>query len=142
MSSRIKFEFEKGGELIAEMLQDHAPKSIDVIGNNIPIKATVFHTRWCGREINFPVQFSGLIPRENQTSSVNTGDVIFWQEWDSENPSQALAIYYGAEFIRYHTGPLQVNVFARISQNQWPLIEEIGIRVWQQGIEAVEIGIL
>lgn len=78
------------------------------------------------------------VPRENQTATANTGDVIYWKEWETEeNPPEALAIYYGAEIIRDHRGFLLVNVFARISQDQWPQIEEIGIRVWQRGVEKI-----
>jgi hypothetical protein len=81
--------------------------------------------------------------RENQTSTANTGDVIYWKEWEiEENPPEALAFYYGAEVIRDHRGFLSVNVFARISQDQWPLIEEIGIRIWQKGFEKIHIQLI
>lgn len=140
MPSKIRFTFERGGELIANLLPEAAPKTVESVLEVLPYKTTVYHTRWCGREINFPIKSLKLVARENQTATANTGDVIYWKEWETdENPLEALAIYYGAEIIRDHRGFLPVNVFARISQDQWPQIEEIGIRVWQKGIEQIQI---
>ena len=58
---------------------------------------------------------------------------------DSSEPAEAIAIYYGAEVTRDHRGTLPVNVFARIPESQWKTIEEIGLRIWQHGIERVEV---
>lgn len=143
MPSKIKFIFERGGELVADLLIEAAPRTIERVLEVLPLDCTVYHTRWCGREINFPIKTERVVPRENQTATANTGDVIYWKEWETaENPPEALAIYYGAEIIRDHRGFLPVNVFARVSQDQWPQIEEVGIRVWQQGIEAIHIEIV
>jgi hypothetical protein len=143
LPSRIKFTFERGGELVADLLPEAAPKTIERVLEVLPLDCTVHHTRWCGREINFPIESKRPVPRENQTATANTGDVIYWKEWETEeNPPQALAIYYGAEVIRDHRGFLPVNVFARVSQDQWPQIEEIGVRVWQQGIEQIHIEVV
>jgi len=126
--------------LEADLLPGKAPRTIERVLQVLPYEATVYHTRWCGREINFPIKSLERVRRENQTSTANTGDVVYWQEWETEeNPPQALAIYYGAESIRDHRGWLPVNVFARIPQEQWSLIEEIGLRVWQHGIEKIRI---
>lgn len=140
MPSRIKFTFERGGQLVAHLLPEVAPKTIERVLEVLPYETTVYHTRWCGREINFPIASLRPVPRESQTATANTGDVIYWKEWETEeNPPEALAIYYGAEVIRNHRGFLPVNPFARISQDQWPQIEGIGIRVWQRGIEKIRI---
>ena len=143
MPRQIKFTFERGGELVADLLPEVAPRTIERVLEVLPLDCTVYHTRWCGREINFPVKSKRPVPRENQTATANTGDVIYWKEWETgEDPPEALAIYYGAEVIRDHRGFLPVNVFARISQDQWPQIEEIGIRVWQHGIEKLHIEVV
>jgi len=142
-SQKIKFTFERGGELIADLLFTGAPKTIKKVLTLLPYETTVYHTRWCGREVNFPIKSLEPVFRENQTATANTGDVVYWKEWETEeNPPEALAIYYGAEVIRDHRGFLPVNVFARISPNQWTLIEEIGIRVWQNGIEKISIEVV
>ncbi len=141
MSDTIIFTFERGGRLTARLLSDRAPRTVSVLRGLLPLKAMVFHSRWSGREINFPVKSEERIPRENQTSQTNTGDVIYWKEWemDTSKPAEAIAIYYGAEVTRDHRGSLPVNVFARIPESQWNSIEEIGLRIWQHGIERVEV---
>lgn len=143
MTVRLRFTFARGGELIADLLPTAAPRTIERVLEMLPYETTVYHTRWCGREINFPIHCRRPVPRENQTATANTGDVVYWKEWETdENPPEALAIYYGAEVIRDHRGFLPVNRFAHISQDQWPLIEEIGLRVWQQGIEALYVEVV
>lgn len=141
MPEKIVFRFERGGELIAELMPDVAPKSVEGFLEILPLKVTVYHSRWCGREFNFPVKTKRNIPREKQTSTCNTGDVVYWTEWelDPSEAAEAIGVYYGAEVLRDHRGYLPVNPFARISQDQWKTIEEIGVRIWQQGIEKLTI---
>jgi len=143
MPEKIVFRFERGGELIAELMPNVAPKSIEGFLEILPLEVTVYHSRWCGREINFPVKSNRDIPREKQTTTVNTGDVVYWKDWemDPAEAAEAIGIYYGAEVLRDHRGYLPVNPFARISQDQWKTIEEIGLRIWQQGIEKLTIAV-
>ncbi len=144
MPEKIVFRFERGGELIAELMPDVAPRSVEGFLEILPLKVTVYHSRWCGREFNFPVKTKYNIPREKQTSTCNTGDVVYWTEWelDPSEAAEAIGIYYGAEVLRDHRGYLPVNPFARISQDQWKTIEEIGVRIWQQGTEKLTIDVL
>ena len=140
MKEGLIFTFERGGEFRAEFLDQGAPETVRALKEFLPLERTVFHTRWCGREINVPVSSTERPPRENQTSTAGLGDVIYWREWDRQaDPQEALGVYYGPEIIRHHTGFLLVNLFARVPQEQWPRIEEVGLRVWQQGVEQVRI---
>lgn len=137
----IVLTFERGGKLVASLLPELNPKTVNALIKMLPLQATVCHSRWSGREINFPVKSKVKIPRENQTAQTNTGDVIYWKEWEKEDSEalEAIAIYYGPEVTRDHRGYLPVNVFARISQSQWKEIEDIGVRIWQNGVEKVEV---
>lgn len=141
MNKKIVFKFERGGELVAQLRPELAPKTVDSFLKILPLEATVYHSRWSGREVNFPVRSENKIPRENQTTQTNTGDVIYWKEWkpEGEQVAEAIAIYYGAEVTRDHRGYQPVNVFARIPPAQWKKIEEIGERIWQQGIEKMTV---
>ena len=140
MIDRLRFRFERGGECTARLLPDLAPKTVRSVLAMLPLELTVYHTRWCGREIYFPVSSGASVPREHQTSTANLGDVIYWKEWDQgDQAPEALSVYYGAEVIRDHRGFLQVNVFARVPEAEWPVIEEVGVRVWQHGIEKLTI---
>lgn len=143
-NTEIVFSFERGGVLVASLLPEHNPKTVNALIKILPLQATVYHSRWSGREINFPVKSKVEIPRENQTAQTNTGDVIYWKEWEKRDSEtlEAIAIYYGPEVTRDHRGYLPVNVFARISQSQWKKIEDIGVRIWQKGIEKVTVTVV
>jgi hypothetical protein len=139
--AEIEFEFARGGVLRAAVLWDLAPETCRAVIDALPLEATVSHSRWSGREVNFPIALGAGSPRrENDTTTVNTGDVIYWREWEREaDACEALAVYYGAEVTRDHRGYLPVNVFARIPQEQWPLATEIGLRIWREGFERVRV---
>ncbi len=142
MSGRIVFAFAKGGRLTARLLPELNPKTVEAFLKMLPLEATMYHSRWSGREINFPVESDENIPQENQTVQTNTGEVIYWREWEKQGPAaQAIAIYYGAEISRDHRGYLPVNVFARIPESQWKEIEQIGLRIWREGVEKVAVSL-
>lgn len=139
--TKIRLSFERGGDLIAELLYGAAPRTVDAVLAALPLEVTVYHSRWSGREVNFPLALGDAAPpRENDTTTVNTGDVIYWREWEKGSDAcEAIAVYYGAEVTRDHRGTLPVNVFARVSQDQWPKIAEIGTRIWQCGTETIRV---
>ncbi|MCK4512852.1 DUF3830 family protein [bacterium] len=140
MTTQIRFRFERGGGFTAKVRPDLAPKTVKAVMAMLPIETTVYHSRWSGREINFPVKNLTPVPRERQTCTVNTGDVIYWKEWEMGDTAQeALAIYYGAEVTRDHRGYLPVNVFAQVPQQEWPEIERIGLRIWKEGVERLTV---
>jgi len=140
MITRVEFRFERGGGFVARLLPELAPRTVEAVRAMLPLEVEVYHSRWSGREINFPVRSSSDVPRERQTSTVNTGDVIYWKEWElAKGANEALAVYYGAEVTRDHRGYLPVNVFARVPQDQWDRIEEIGLRVWRRGSEKLAV---
>ena len=142
MTTRIRFRFERGGGFTATLRADLAPETVKAVVSMLPMTATVYHSRWSGREINFPVESRTAVPRERQTCTVNTGDVIYWKEWEMGDAAQeAVAIYYGAEVTRDHRGYLPVNVFARVPQEDWPVIEEAGLRIWKEGTESVTVSV-
>jgi hypothetical protein len=139
----LKFTFERGGELFAALLPQTAPRTVERVLACLPCDSTAYHTRWCGREVYFPVSSGSRPPRENQTSTASLGEVVYWTEWENhDNPPQTLSVYYGAELIRDHRGFLQVNVFARVLPEQWEALAEIGVRVWQKGIEKIRIEVI
>jgi len=138
VTSQIRFDFERGGGFAARLRPDLAPETVKAVVAMLPIRTTVYHSRWSGREINFSVGSQTVVPREQQTCTVNTGDVIYWKEWELESGAhEAVAIYYGAEVTRDHRGYLPVNVFASVSQEDWPRVEEVGLRIWKEGTEEV-----
>jgi len=143
MTLRIRIRFERGGEFTARLRPDLAPETVKAVMAMLPIETTVYHSRWSGREINFPLKSPTPVPRERQTCTVNTGDVVYWKEWEmGEEANEALAVYYGAEVTRDHRGYLPVNVFAQVAQEEWTEIEKVGLRIWKEGGEGLSVSAL
>lgn len=138
----VRLTFERGGSILAELDEDLAPTTCKVVLSHLPLDSEALHTRWCGREIYFPVGVSGEVPvPENQTTQTSKGDVIYWREWEkaSGDGPEIVALYYGPEVTRDHRGYLKVNVFGRVLPEFYEDLRVIGERVWQQGKEKVRI---
>ncbi len=140
----IKLTFERGGTLLAR-LNDKAPKTVKEVMERLPITSTVYHTRWCGREVSFEIRTNRLPPLENCSTIVSKFDLAYWRDWDGltvpegEGPKEAIAIYYGPELLRYHNGSLRANIIGRIEVDQEQLLEDIGLRIWEYGKEKVTV---
>lgn len=141
---KIKINFEKGGALIAE-LNDRAPESVKSLLEILPIESTIFHTRWCGREISLGIKTLNKPPKENYSNIVSKFDIAYWRDWDGQVCGQdqvvdeALALYYGPEMLRYHNGLLTTNIIGRVGWEQEELLESIGLRIWEFGRERVTV---
>ena len=142
MPRKIRIMFERGGEVTATLLEDEAPETSEAVWKQLPISSEALHTRWCGREITWAVDFGRTPPRENQTITSSVGNVVYWREWEGLYPStgaEALGVYYGAELIRDHRGHQPVNVFAQVDTSSWDVLREVGHRVWRHGVESVMV---
>jgi hypothetical protein len=142
--NRLQITFEKGGILIAD-LNNKTPNTIKSIMEILPIESTVFHTKWCGREISFGIETTIKPPFENHTNTVSKFDVAYWRDWENKitednfSVKEAIAIYYGPEILRYHGGLLTTNIIGRIAWEQEDLLDSIGTRIWKCGCEKVII---
>lgn len=134
----LKITFEKGGELLVH-LNGHTPKTKQSLMEVLPFESSAVHTRWCGREINFELNTKSKPPMENDTSVVSKFDVTYWRDWNvsEEKAAEAIALYYGAESLRYHKGIILVNVIGRVPFEQEELLEQIGVRIWKNGMEKI-----
>lgn len=139
---KLAFDFANGERLIAETLNDRVRHTCTAVGGVLPLEAMVYQARWSGREIFVPVDLPEKPPRENQTIRAAKGDVIYFCEWAESYDHtgfEAIGLFYGNEIVREWRGDCPVNVFARIDPEQFPLLDEIGERVWRRGGEAIKI---
>jgi hypothetical protein len=139
VSTTIRFDFEKGDSITARLLPAGAPKTVEYVLGLLPVASTAYHTRWCGREVYVPLDGRGGTRPENETATVSFGDVVYWREWGREGGPETISVFYGAESVRDHRGILTVNVIGRVPGDQLANLEQIGLRVWQQGIEKVRV---
>jgi hypothetical protein len=59
---RVRLEFQRGGVLVADVLADVAPQTAAAVLSALPLDTTAYHTRWCGREVYFPLTLGGSAP--------------------------------------------------------------------------------
>jgi hypothetical protein len=65
------------------------------------------------------------------------------REWSDRDVTgfEAIGWFYGTETVRDWRGESRVNLFARVDQSEWPFLEEVGLRTWQQGGEDCTISV-
>jgi hypothetical protein len=139
---RIIFTFERGGTIRGILKFDEAPETCSIIWDLLPLEAKVLHSRWSGREINFPVKTARKPPRENEQIFVSKGDIVYWREWEglyASTGAEVIAIYYGAEHTRDCRGDQPVNIFGYVDPKDIEVLQQIGIRIWQEGGEKVTV---
>jgi hypothetical protein len=131
---KIKLIFEKGGELIL-ILNNQSIVTQNSLIEILPLESSALHTRWCGREFSVKIKTINKPPLEADTTTVSKFDVVYWRDWErpEEEADEAIGIFYGAEILRYHKGPIRVNVLGHVSYEQAELLEQIGLRIWKNG---------
>ncbi len=142
MPPEIVYDFARGGRVRAILLDDRAPKTCAAILAMLPYEADVFHARWAGREIFFPLPLASKPPMENQANRVSAGDIIYAREWDGlyENTGfETMGLFYAAEIVRDWRGECRVNHAGRLHGDDLARLEEIGLRIWRTGGERVRV---
>lgn len=108
---------------IAELLESQAPATCRTIWDALPFEGELNHGIWSGPETYLMIDPAIRIPPENQTVQTEAGEIgyytveggriIDWPEDLSE-----LAFFYGrGARPAMPTGPVMVNLFARITDN-------------------------
>lgn len=139
---KIKFIFESGDILFAELNVKEAPKTAAIIWESLPIESEITQSRWSGREVNLSTSLQETPMRENQTIYTSIGEVCYWRDWRQENAVEStdvIAIYYGAEMARSHWGDEPVNVVGQVDYSLLKELKEIGTRIWREGVEKVRV---
>lgn len=139
---QIRLIFEKGGALLAVLDEERAPKTSEMVWEAIPFQATVTHSRWSGREVNFETELNQIPPRENQSIYTSLGDLCYWRDWrksESKPFKHVLAVYYGPEMARSHMGEEPVNIIGSIIPSSIKKLNHVGERIWKEGFERVRV---
>jgi hypothetical protein len=143
--TRIEFSFARGGRFTAAVLVDKAPQTWAAIRPMLPYTQKAYNARWSGRETHAVIKIPQKAPRENEALHCGPGDVIYACERPDDRQYtgfEAIGWFYGAERVRDWRGSFPVNVFARVAEAEWPIMEEVGLRTWREGGEDCTIRII
>ncbi len=137
MAALLHFAFARGGGFSARVMADKAPRTWALIRAQLPLTIPALNARWTGRETHTKLDLPVKPPRENQIVTAGIGDVIYACEaWDRDVTGfEAIGWFYGTETVRDWRGEFKVNLLARVDPEQWPFLEEVGLRTWRQGAE-------
>ena len=108
---------------IAELLESDAPKTCRSIWEALPFEGVLNHGIWSGPETYLMIDPSIRIAPENQTVQTQAGEIGYYTveggrivDWPDD--MSELAFFYGrGARPRMPTGPVAVNLFARVTEN-------------------------
>jgi hypothetical protein len=118
---------------IAELLEEEAPQTCEMIWKMLPINGPAMHSAESGREVFVQLPSGTMVEPENQTIYEIPSDVfvyykpvIFmepkWPVHERVRPVLGWVYEKDTQIQSYPGGPLAVNLFARIVQG----IEKLG----------------
>ena len=135
---QIKLEFEKGGEFVATLLEDQAPKTCRAIQDRLPFEYRFYHSIISGQAIvTLPPDLT--VERENQrVMGIPPGTISFLVQDEVLLVPDEIYISYGIFISRGVTLDMNqpVNVFAQIETNLDEL-KDVCSRVLMSGAETV-----
>lgn len=143
MTKGIILEFERGGTVFAELLEEKAPKTCKAILRALPVENRVVHAMWAGEEIFFDgFPLSGTLEFENETNNVEPGHVACLSSYAvralAKKSVTSLCIFYGKSRPRKAVDEtVDVNVFAKIKDIN--AITKIARRIRWEGAEKLSI---
>lgn len=143
MKKGIILEFERGGTVFAELLEEKAPRTCKAILDVLPFEHRIIHAMWGGQEIFFDgFPLSKPLEFENVTNNVEVGDVACISSYvvrpSIKKSITSFCIFYGKSRPRKSVDETEdVNVFAKIKDIQ--AITKIGRRIRFEGAEKILI---
>ncbi len=119
---KIRMAFVKSGESVtAEMLDDEAPVTCQLVWDMLPLEHDLLHGQFSGQEIFMLLEQSKPAPKENRTLLPLPGEILYWSEDDTsvtgggKSVSEICLIYGRAVTLRGPEGtPSHGSLFARI----------------------------
>ena len=119
----LKLTFKhKNISVVAEMLEDEAPVTCELIWNMLPIQNNLIHGRYSGSEVFLLVDPPKIFDEENKTQLPLPGELLFWYDrgtavTSSSRPvAEVIFIFDRGVTLRSAEGvPTHANLFGRIA---------------------------
>lgn len=147
---RIRITFVNSGESVtAEMLDDEAPVTCQLVWEILPVEHDLLHGQYSGRELFILLAHAEPAPNENRTQLPLPGEILYWSEADSSVTgggrlvAEICLIYGRGVTLRGPEGtPSHGSLFARIPGDwkyDWGAFANACRRVRGQGPQRLRI---
>lgn len=119
--SQLEFDIE-GQVFVADLLEEEAPRSVEVLREFLPHESELMHVRWSGHAtwINIDELSLPEIPRENHTVYPSRGDILLYPGYRNE---QEILLPCGPTCFKSPAGELAGNHVARLDASREELVE-------------------
>ncbi len=147
---RIRLTFVATGEsVVAEMLDDEAPQTCQLIWDQLPVEQGTLHGQFSGAEIFLLMDTPKPAPAENRTQLPMPGEILYWSETGTSvtgggnTVAEICVIYSRGVVLRGPEGvPSHGSLFARIPGDwkyDWTKFADACRRVRREGSQRLRI---
>lgn len=107
-----------------------APVSVNAFDQQLPFTLSFYHARVCGQEFWRAGAFSFDIIQENASIFTEPGEVVLGPTKPARNKAGGggIGVYYGEG-----KGLDAANIFAKVFEDDLPLLKALGEKIWLQG---------
>lgn len=119
--------------LVAELLEEKAPKTCEAILDALPIEGDFLQARWSG-EVGYIMmpEFEPDLSLENPTGHPAVGEIIYYPT------EKEFLIAYGIAHFAGRQGRLQASLFAKVVEGSERL-EEMGRKLHWEGSQRIKV---
>jgi hypothetical protein len=125
--------------MIAGLLEEEAPKTCRAFLSILPYEGEVLHMMWSGDgfqthgpSLEKMTEDNDLV-MENFSAFAARGDIQFWVR------DRGLFFCYGYMHSRGNTGEEPGNLFAHVKPEYYPVMYEIGRKIFREGKKPIRI---
>lgn len=136
---KVVLEFERGGRLVAELLDTDAPKTAEAFWRKLPIRDLCEHAKFSGFVLSILPDLDVHKAENSRAIGILPGQILFNPHLNNATwHKREISIVYGIAAMRDSFGYAPCNLFAQIVEGL-DLLREIGVRIHHEGREHLEI---
>ena len=140
MKKQIKITVEGGYEMIADLLEEMAPKTCSQIWDSLPLEDEMLQVKWSGHVVYV---FSKIDLKEAECSrcyGVCPGDMLYNPHvHDAAEHPHEIAFVYGPASMATVSGFAISNLFARIQPQYLDKLYELGMEIGSKGLRIAKL---
>jgi len=136
---KIVLEFERGGRLIADLLDTDAPDTAEAFWKKLPMRELCEHAKFSGFVISILPDLDVHKAENSRAIGVLPGQILFNPHLNNATwHKREIGIVYGVAAMRDSFGYAPFNLVANIVDDL-DLLREIGVRIHHEGREYLEV---